>query len=96
LTQETTAPSKLAPRPAAIFRSALADAAARERASRPRRGDRIRAIAGLTDGDLARLAEEFEGLLHAANDPSAMAERLQLALRALAPEAPLDEEAGDA
>ena len=94
--QDATAPSKLAMRPVEIFRAALAEAATRERASRARRPDRVQAIAGLTDGDLARLTEELERLLHATDDASALPERLHAALRALCPDEPLDEEAGDA
>ena len=81
--------------PVAIFRSALAGAAAKERSGRARREDRVQAITGLTDRDLERLAAEFEALLRAPADPSALAARLDAALRTLSPEVS-DGEAGDA
>ena len=94
--QETNAPSTVVPRPAAVFRAALAEAASRERASRPRRPDRVQAIAGLTDGDLASLAQAFELLLRAPADPSAMAASLHATLRALSPDAASGEVEDDA
>jgi hypothetical protein len=93
--QESDTPSTGAPRPAAVFRAALADVAARERAVRARRPDRVQAVASLTDGDLADLAQAFESLLRAPADASAMAARLHDTLRALSPDAPSDE-VGDA
>lgn len=86
--QETNAPSTVVPRPAAVFRTALAEAAARERSGRARRPDRVQAINELTDADLASLAQAFEALLRAPADASAMAERLHAALRTLGPDTP--------
>jgi hypothetical protein len=93
--QETDARSTRTPRPAAVFRAALAAAAARERAVRARRPDRVQAIASLTDGDLATLAQELEQLLHTADDASAIAASLHATLRTLSPDAPTSE-VGDA
>ena len=93
--QETNAPSTAMPRPAAVFRTALAEAAARERAVRARRPDRVQAIAGLIDDDLASLAQAFETLVRAPADASAMAASLHAALRMLSPGAS-PEEVGDA
>lgn len=86
--QEPAARSTRTLQPAAVFRSALAEVSARERAVRARRPDRIQAIAGLTDGDLVRLAEEFEKLLRTSADPSAMASSLHAALQTLSPDVP--------
>ena len=86
--QETNAPSTRTPRPAAVFRAALAEAAARERAVRARRPDRIQAIASLTDDDLSTLAQELDRLLHAADDAGAIAASLHATLRTLSPDAP--------
>jgi hypothetical protein len=83
--QDTDTRSNDGPRPAALFRAALADAAAKERGGRTRRPDRIQAIAGLSDGDLARLAQEFEQLLRVSTDVGAIAASLNATLRALAP-----------
>ena len=94
--QKPAVPSTLALQPVAIFRSALAAAAAKERSSRARRPDRVQAIAGLTDHDLASLTEVFEALLQAADDASMLATDLRAALHALSPEMPVDEEADDA
>jgi hypothetical protein len=93
--QETDATSTGVPRPAAVFRVALAEAATTERSTRARRPDRVQAIAGLTDGDLADLAQEFERLLRAPGDVGTMAASLHATLRTLSPDAP-DGEVGDA
>ena len=93
--QESEPRSSGGARPAVLFRTALGEAAAKERASRTRRSDRIQAIAELTDADLTRLALEFETLLRASTDASAMAASLHAALRTLAPDAP-GGEVGDA
>jgi len=92
---ETDAPSTAAPRPTVAFRTALAEAASRERAVRARRPDRVQALASLTDGDLVGLAQAFEAMLRGPADASAMAASLHAALRALSPDAPADE-VGDA
>ena len=89
--QESDAPSTAVPRPAAVFRAALADVAARERAVRARRPDRVQAIAGLTDGDLAGLVQEFERLLRAPAEVGAMAASLHATLRTLGPDTSADE-----
>ena len=81
--------------PAVVFRSALAAAAAKERGSRTRRPERLAAVRELTDGDLARLVEQFETLLHGPADAGALAAALHEGLRALSPE-PTTEEASDA
>ena len=97
--QETNAPSTRTPRPAAVFRAALAEAAARERAVRARRPDRIQAIASLTDGDLSTLAQELDRLLHVADDAGAIAASLHATLRTLSPDAltgEADDEVNDA
>lgn len=94
--QKPAARSTLALKPAAMFRSALAAAAARERSVRARRPDRVQAIAGLTDSDVVSLAEEFEALLRSSADASALAARLHAALRALSPEVPVGDEINDA
>lgn len=93
--QGTDVPSTIVPRPAAVFRTALADAASRERSVRARRPDRVQAIASLTDGDLAGLAQEFEKMLRGPADASAMAASLDATLRALSPDTSADE-VGDA
>jgi len=93
--QEPDARSALAPQPAAIFRAALAAAAAKERSGRARRPDRIQAIAGLTDGDLGSLVAEFERLLRTSADANAMAASLRARLHALSPDVQADE-VGDA
>ena len=89
--QETNAPSTRTPRPAAVFRAALAEAVARERAVRARRPDRIQAIASLTDADFITLAQELERLLHTTADASATAASLHATLRTLTPDTPADE-----
>jgi hypothetical protein len=89
--QETDAPSTRTPRPGAVFRAALAEAAARERAVRARRQDRIQAIAGLAESDLITLAQELERLLRTADDASAIAASLHATLRTLSPDAPSGE-----
>ena len=86
--QEPDAPSSSAPRPAAVFRTVLASAAAKERSSRARRPDRVQAIASLADDDLATRAQAFERLLNASADISAMATSLHATLRTLSPDAP--------
>ena len=86
--QETNAPSTRTPRPGAVFRAALAEAATRERAVRARRPDRVQAIASLTDGDLVTLAQELERLLHTADDVTTMAASLHATLRTLSPDTP--------
>jgi hypothetical protein len=94
--QEPSGRSTLRLQPVMVFRSALAEAAAKERASRPRRRDRIEAIATLTDRDLVSLTEQFDTLLRASADASELAADLHAALRALSPEEPVAEEFGDA
>jgi hypothetical protein len=89
--QEPDAPPSLAPRPAAVFRTVLASAAAKERSSRARRPDRVQAIASLADSDLATLAQEFGRMLHASADVSALATSLHATLRTLCPDAPAGE-----
>lgn len=89
--QETNAPSTRTPRPAAVFRAALAEAAARERAVRARRPDRVQAIASLTDADLVTLTQELERLLHTTADASATAASLHATLRTLSPDTSADE-----
>ena len=89
--QETNAPSTRTPRPGAVFRAALAEAATRERAVRARRPDRVQAIASLTDGDLVTLAQQFETLLRGSADAVASAASLHATLRTLSPDAPTDE-----
>lgn len=89
--QESDTPYARTPRPAAIFRAALAEAAARERAGRVRRPDRVQAIASLTDGDLVTLAQQFETLLRGSADAVASAASLHATLRTLSPDAPTDE-----
>jgi hypothetical protein len=93
--QEFDTPSTGMPRPVAVFRAALAEVAARERAVRARRPDRVQAIASLTDGDLADLVQAFESLLRSPADAGAMAASLHDTLRVLSPDAPADE-VGDA
>jgi hypothetical protein len=93
--QEPDASAARTPRPAAIFRAALAEAAAKERAVRARRPDRIQAIAGLTDSDLGNLAAEFERLLRTSSDATAMAASLRARLDTLGPDVQADE-VGDA
>ena len=88
--QESDAPSTRTLRPAAVFRAALAEAATRERAVRARRPDRVQAIASLTDADLVTLGQEFERLLHTADDASAITASLHAMLRMLSPDAPED------
>ena len=81
--------------PVAVFRSALMAAAAKERAGRARRAERVAAIRDLGDDDLARLVEHFAGLLRAPADVGALTAALHAELRALSPEA-APEEAADA
>jgi hypothetical protein len=94
--QEPASPSSRARRPAAVFRTLLAAAAAKERSSRARRPDRVQAIASLADSDLATLTQVFEQLLHASADVSAMASSLHATLRTLSPDAPSSGEGDDA
>ena len=89
--QEPATSTPPAPRPVAVFRSALVDVAAKERAVRARRPDRVQAIAGLADDDLAQLAEAFDALMRGPADASAMAASLHAALRSLSPDVPADE-----
>ena len=89
--EEPTARSSIALRPATVFRSALAELAARERSGRARRPDRVQAVAGLTDGDLAALSAAFEELLHSTSNVSAIAASLHATLRALGPDVPAGE-----
>jgi hypothetical protein len=84
--QEPDVSSSLAPRPAAVFRAALTSVAAKERAVRARRPDRVQAVASLSDSDLVALSQEFELLLRASGDVTALATRLQTALRSLSPD----------
>ncbi len=93
--QESTASLVRALQPVVMFRSALAEAAAKERSSRRVRQERIQAIASLTDRDLDRLAEQFEALLHL-SDPNLLAASLEEMLQTLSPESPDGEEAGHA
>jgi hypothetical protein len=78
-----------------VFQAALAEAAARERAVRARRPDRIQAIATLHDDDLVALVQELERLLRAPADLGAAVASLHATLRRLSPDAPA-EEVGDA
>jgi hypothetical protein len=95
LMQKSIVGSTLAQRPVAVFRVALAEAAAKERSVRSRRPDRVQAVAGLTDGDLGGLAAEFERLLRMSADANAMAVSLRATLHTLSPDVS-DDEAGDA
>lgn len=82
--------------PAAVFRMALYEAAAKERSARRTRQDRVRAIAGLAEDDLARLAEVFEALLRSDDEADRIATRLHAALRELSPEELSGEDESDA
>src|ERR671932_376635 len=93
---ERSAETAAAPQPVAAFRTAILGAAARERAGRARRPERVAAIASLEDGDLVRLVECFERLLRDHGDVATLVARLHYELRSLTPDAPADLEADHA
>jgi hypothetical protein len=88
-------PDPTALQPVTAFRSALLAAAVKERAGRARRAERVTAVRGLDDGDLARLVDCFADLLRAPADVGALTAALHAELRALSPET-APEEAPDA